>query len=371
MSEVTAVPEAPDSGDIGSDLAASWDAQEPPSSESSAPAAPATSAPASSAKPSPSAATSPAATAGAGAGPTRGPDGKFVSPQQPTAPADPKSAPAPGAAPEFKIPEKWPEDVKAKLQAVHATDPETAHWLMSQYEHFRRVDSTREGQVRAKLQPFEDLLSPGRQQRALMNMDDTTYVRNLIAAGDVLDKNPEQGLRWLAQRYGVDLARLANPQAQGNEPQMSPAERVLLEKAQQVEHFMAQQQAQAEQQKMQEAANWIHSFASQKDAQGNPRYPYFDDVLDEIIVNVQHQRARGEQVDVDAAYHRAVRMNDRIWLKSEAARSEASRKEAEARRLREIEDARKAGFSASGSGSATSTAPADNLHAELSRHFNG
>ena len=43
MSEVTAVPEAPDSGDIGSDLAASWDAQEPPSSESSAPAAPATS----------------------------------------------------------------------------------------------------------------------------------------------------------------------------------------------------------------------------------------------------------------------------------------------------------------------------------------
>ena len=373
MSEQAAVPSAPSGGDVGADLSASWDAQESSSPESSPEpkSAPAPSAPASSAKPSPSAPTSPGATAGAGAGPARGPDGKFTSqPGDPSKPAaDSKSA----APAEFKIPEKWPAEVKAKLQSIHAVNPEHAQFVLEQYEHFRREAGSHSARVQqeiqAKLKPFEDLLAPGRQARALQNMDDATYVRNLIAAGDVLDKNPMQGLRWLAQRYGVDLAQLADPNAQPQQPQMSQAERVALEAANRVNQFLQSQQRQSQDQQLRAASDWITAFASQKDANGQARYPHFDEVLPEIIVNVQYQLDRGEQVDVDAAYKRAVRMNDTVWLKEQTAQTESARKAEEARRLREIEEAKRAGFSASGSGSASSTSPADTLHDEIARHF--
>jgi hypothetical protein len=98
-------------------------------------------------------------------------------------------------------------------------------------------------------------------------------------------------------------------------------------------------------------------------------YPHFDDVLPEIIVNVQAQRQMGQQVDVHAAYERAVRMNDTVWLKVQGARSEAERKAAQEKQLKDIEEAKRAGFSVSGSGGATSERPADSLRGELERQW--
>jgi hypothetical protein len=301
----------------------------------------------------------------------RGADGKFVQTPKDAKPTDTKVA-DPKAAPEFKIPDKWPPQVKERLQAIHQVNPEHAQFVLEQYEHFRReagqYANRMQQEVQGKLKAFDDLLAPGRQTRALQNIDDTTYVRNLIAAGDVLDKNPAQGLRWLAQRYGVDLQKLVNPDAGGHAAIPQEVQQVMQENAQ-IKAYLQQQHQQAEQQSLRAASDWITQFASQKDPQGQALYPHFDAVIHDIVFAVQNQLARGEQVDVKAAYDKAVRLNDAIWLKDqETARTRTAEAE-KARKLRDIEDARKAGFAVSGSGAAPSTDVPDDLGAHLDRNY--
>lgn len=374
MTDQLAAPSAaPDdaSDDLGAALEANYDKTVGGSTTESSPAAtgapaPSASTPAGSTTPS-----SPGAPAGVEAGRVRNADGTFA----PKPAADPAAAAAaPGAqpaaaAPEFRIPDKWPPQVKERLTAMHAVNPEHAQFVLEQYSHFRQIDATREGQVQAKLRAFDDLLAPGRQQRALQNIDDTTYVRNLIAAGDVLEKNPEHGLKWLAQRYGVDLAKLANPEAGGQQAAVPPEVRQLQEENGRIKAYLEQQKQAQEQQSLQAAGQWINDFATQKDATGQPLYPHFDAVIHDIVFAVQNQLHRGEQVNVKAAYDKAVRLNDAIWLKEQTARTKSTEEADKARRLREIEDAKKAGFAVSGSGAAPSSAVPDDLGAHLARNY--
>ncbi len=364
MPDSPAAPAANAPDDLGADLSAAYDSvvgtDTAPAASGTAPSA------------SPSEGTTPSSSpegAGGDAARARGPDGKFIPKAAAPVAVDPKAAPNAQAPAEFKVPEKWPENVRTKLEEIHKVNPEHAQFLLEQYQFFRKVDADRAGQVNAKLKPLDDLLAVGRERRALQNIDDTTYVRNLIAAGEVLDKDPERGLKFLAQRYGVDLQKLANPQAAGQEPELPPGVRELQQEQQQIKQFIAKQQQEADEQRLGAAANWLQSFAAQRDENGQPRYPHFDECLPEILVNVQAQKEYGQQIDLDAAYKRAVRMNDTVWLKDQAARSESARKADEARRRQEIEEARRAGFNASGSGGASSDTPADSVRGELERLY--
>jgi hypothetical protein len=367
LTDPSAAPAADDAqDDLGAALEANYDAHVGASTTDSpaAPSAPA--APASPAAPA-NPAIPPSAAAAIRA---RDEAGKFTKgTPAPAAPAATPDAAAAPAVPELKIPEKWPPQVKERLQAIHATNPEHAQFVLEQYEHFRRESAQHANRVTQQFRAFEDLLAPGRQQRALQNMDDTTYVRNLIAAGDVLDKDPAKGLKWLAQRYGVDLRQLADPTAGGQQPEIPQEVRQLQEENARIKAYLEKQHTEAEQQSLRAAGDWITQFASQKDAQGQPLYPHFDAVIHDIVFAVQNQVSRGQQVDVKAAYDKAVRLNDAIWLKEQAARTETAKKADEARRLREIEDARKAGFAVSGSGAAPSNDVPDDLGAHLDRNY--
>lgn len=343
---------ADDIDDVGATLEKNWDAQVP-----DAPAA-------SPSSDTPPTAPTEAAPTGEAAARARDDAGRFTKAEK--AALDAKAAAA--VVPEIKIPEKWPADVRAKLESIHKVNPEHAQFVLEQYAHFRNIDGQREARANQALKPFDDLLAPGRQARALKNIDDVSYTRNLIAAGDFLEKNPREGLKYLAKTYGIDLQQLANPEA-GGEPEIPPYVRQTQEELAQIKQFIAQSAGAQQQQQLKAAGDWINSFASQKDEHGQPKYPHFDDVINELIVNVQYQRDSGQPVDVEAAYKRAVRMNDSVWLKEQAASSESARKAGEARRLREIEDAKRAEFSVSGSGAGTTDAIPDDIGEHLARNY--
>jgi hypothetical protein len=152
------------------------------------------------------------------------------------------------------------------------------------------------------LESVEQLLAPGRQQRALSGIDDAGYVRNLVAAGDFLDKNPREGLKYLAKQYGVDLQQLASG---GEEPQVPDHVRQLHEENAQIKAALQSFMGQQQQAHLAQVANGIEQFAQMKDESGQARYPHFDELLPEIIVNVQAQKAMKQPVDVHAAYERA------------------------------------------------------------------
>jgi hypothetical protein len=268
---------------------------------------------------------------------------------------------------ELKIPQKWPAEVQQRLKAIHAVNPEHAQFVLEQYNHFRQEAAQHANRATQQLKAFDDLLAPGRQARALKNVDDATHVRQLIAAGEFLDKNPAEGIKHLMKTYGLSMEQLAgHVQA---EPEVPAYVQQLAAEQRAIKEALQQQMVGAQQAQLTQASDWIQTFASQTDAGGKPLYPHFDEVLDEIVTVVQHQVDRGQQVDVKAAYDRAVRMNDAVWLKEQAARSEASKKDAQAQRLREIEEAKRATRTVSGSGAGTRTAVPENLEDHLSRLY--
>jgi hypothetical protein len=359
LPDPNAEPVANDS--VGADLSAAWDqAQEGTTTEAPAPADPAS--------PSEVPATSspPSEAAGGDAGRARDDQGRFTKAE--------KAAQAQAAqAAEFKVPEKWPAEVRAELEAIHKANPAHAEFVMKQYAHFRG-EASRWAQTQEKRfeklsnaqKQVDDLLAPGRQARALKGIDDTSYIRNLVAAGDFLDRNPKEGIKYLCKQYGLDPATLAA--ATDGAPEIPAPVREMQERLQMHEAALRAMTQEAQHSRLAEAGDWVNRFASQRDGQGQSLYPYFDRVLPEIITLVQHQMGNGQQVDVHAAYKTAIRMNDQVWLEEQSRTNDASRKEAESKRLRDIEEAKRAGFSLSGSGGA-SDAPMENLRDELSRQY--
>lgn len=385
-SAAPAAPAGPQPSDVASDLTAAWDAQESPDSGN---------APASSGKSSSSSSSEAGGKSDDSGTRARGEDGRFAKTNgtATTAPVgekpDAKPAPRtdakaePGARDakaddrgdakpaEFKVPEKWPADVKARYESLAKVSPDHAKWMV---EEFNKVQAQQGivNQTRQKLAPIqkiaenvESLLAPGRVQRAAQGIGDADYIRGLVAAGEVLDKNPEQGIRFLAQKYGLDLQKLVNGEAQ--RAQVPEEVRQLQEENAQIKAFLATQVQATQRQQLGHAMGAIDAFANQKDAQGQPLYPHFDEVIHEVIANVQFQRENGQPINLKSAYDRAVRMNDSVWLKVQGARSETEKRSAEEKRLRDIEEARRAGFTPSGSGGVASEKPADSLRGELER----
>lgn len=363
---------AGEADDLGSALSDAWDNQEATES---------TTAPIGEVDPnaSPSAGesqpTSSPAGAGGDAARARDAAGRFTKAEQAAQAAAAAAGQQPSAPGEFKVPEKWPADVRARLEAMHKVNPEHAQFVLEQYDHFRRVAGQQaqyQNQRGAKLEQtqkqVEDLLAPGRQQRALKGIDDTSYIRNLVAAGDYLDKNPVAGLKHLAKQYGVDLSNLDAATA-GGAPAIQPELAPVIDRLSRIEAAFREQYVGAEHERLAQSGKWVNDFASQTDNTGQPLYPHFDEVLPELIINVQYQMQSGQQVDVKAAYDRAIRMNDQVWLKEQRRTSESARKADEGKRLREIEDAKKAGFSVSGSGSRSMDAVPDDIGEHLSRVY--
>ena len=150
--------------------------------------------------------------------------GKFVAKQAEPA-QDTTEQPKTVETPQESIrpPASWSAQAKADFAALPP--------------HIQKEVSKREGDIdkgfreRAeqlkRYEPLEQLLAPRRDLWAAAGSDEVSAVRSLLAAQDLLDKNPVQGLQFLARSYGVDIASLGQPSlAQPNggagQPQAQP-----------------------------------------------------------------------------------------------------------------------------------------------------
>lgn len=338
--------------DLRAELEGAWSETE---STESAPTGADASAPASTGAAQPSAPPSDGAPVDAGR--ARNPDGTFA--------RGGKSAPvAQGRPAEFKVPEKWPAEIRAKLQEIHSKAPDHAQFLLDQYGFMRQQHAQAQNRANSYLQSYEQFLAPGRHERALRGIDDGAHIRHLLAADDFINKSPAQAIQWLAHTHGIDLQKLANPQAAG-EPEMPQWAREMQEQQRQFAQMVRQQSIGMEERDLAVASSWIDDFANAVDQQGNKLYPHFDDVINDIIYAVQHQMQTGQPVNVKAAYDRAVRLNDQVWLKDQRARSESAKAAEAAQRKRDIEEAKRAAVSVSGSSASSRLDAPDSIHAAL------
>jgi hypothetical protein len=290
--------------------------------------------------------------------------------------ADPKDAKAPDAkaAPEVKAePPKekiaphprWKPEVQERFTKLADADPEMAKFVMERQKESETAFH-RASQAAAKFKNLDDVLTPGREARSMQGVDDATFMRSLVAASDYLAKSPRDGIKMLAEQYGVDLAELATGGAAGAEEH--PETKALRERVAQMEDFIRQENSRAVQQREQGAFQQIQSLAQAKDESGNLLYPYFADCIDDITTVVARQIESGQQPDLVAAYRKAIRLNDSVWSKLQAAESDAQRKQREEEEAQRVAEAKRAGFSVSGSGGGGDSV-GGSIREELRRQF--
>ena len=231
-------------------------------------------------------------------GRVRGPDGKFIAkapemvqdtPDQPSeAVADPAAKLA------IRAPASWSPAAKATVdklppevqQAVAKREQEIDHGLRRKSEEVKRYE------------PLEQVLAPRRAQWAAQGMDEVHAVKTLLAAQDLLEKNPMQGLEFLARSYGVNLN---TAQPQGQPYQAQPA------RDSHPEIAALKQQLQVLQSQVQTAQT--APIVSQIDAfQNDPANLYFENVRDDMAVLLHN----GKASDLKEAYEMACWMRPDI-----------------------------------------------------------
>ena len=228
----------------------------------------------------------------------RGPDGKFIAKAAETVqdtPDQPSEAVAdPAVKLAIRAPASWSPAAKATFdklppevqQAVAKREQEIDHGLRRKSEEVKRYE------------PLEQVLAPRRAQWAAQGMDEVHAVKTLLAAQDLLEKNPMQGLEFLARSYGVNLN---TAQPQGQPYQAQPA------RDSHPEIAALKQQLQVLQSQVQTAQT--APIVSQIEAfQNDPANLYFENVRDDMAVLLHN----GKASDLKEAYEMACWMRPDI-----------------------------------------------------------
>lgn len=285
---------------------------------------------------------------------------------QPPAPVDPKAV-LPGTQPPvdagaaLRPPPGWSIAAKAAFAAL----PKDVQEAVTRRE--QEVD-----QGFAKLAEYKGIdkaIEPFIPALTMRGVSPAQAIKQLFDAQAVLDRDPVNGIAWLARSYGVDLRQFAqgqqaNGQQAGHQP--NPLAQYLQPLVQEINalkgHFTTQQQQAVEHQRSQ-AVSEIQAFAA------DPKHTYFENLKDDMAVRIQSGMAKdlGEAYDQACWSHPDIRQR-LISEQQQAAQGEAQRKAAEV-----AANARRAGGSITGApvagSSSLNTSPSGSIEDDLRAAF--
>ena len=198
-------------------------------------------------------------------------------------------------------PQHWPNDFKEQFEKMDATGQ---HLFMKRYKDLEG-DYTKKTQSLAKYrkrqEAFDEIMKPHMDDFSRAGMDEVGAVRQLLAAHDYLRKDPKQAIQWLAKNYGVDMSEVGIDSTEEDD-YADPQVKALQQQVAQLQGFLNQQQQTQMQSVQQNTQSMIDQFAGEKDANGNPKHPHFDEVRDRMGVLIQGNQAP----DLATAYDMAV-----------------------------------------------------------------
>lgn len=263
----------------------------------------------------------------------------------------------------IESPVSWSADMKAKF----ATLPPDVQQYVMQRDKEVISEISKLGNHAKFFEPIGQVLREFTDTFKSKNVSYQDGVRQLLAAQQKLDANPVQGLLHIAQAYGIDLGRLADP----NNPGPSMQEQALLsqvntlqQKIQQLEGHVAHRATQEAKQQQESLLGLVEKFSSDK--------PDFEELSDDIFAQITAIRAKDPSLSNDQllakAYEAAQWANpkSRTALLEKQAKSEAAKSLDDAKK--NAETAKKAaGFNVKGQPKANTAN--DDLDAELRRVY--
>jgi hypothetical protein len=207
-------------------------------------------------------------------------------------------------------------------------------------------DATLGRELRSVIDPYRGMIEAegGTPARAVADLFRTAAI---FRTGGVAQKY--QAIAQIANQFGLDLRRFSAPQSQGQpQPGQQPNQQDFRDPR--VDQILAAQnleRQQTQQRQQAEMESTVTRWMNENDAQGNPKRPYLQDVINEVAALVPAIRSADSSMThsqaLDAAYDRA------IWAHPEIRTLLAQKQQTEldatrrAENQRKVSDARRAG----------------------------
>lgn len=281
-----------------------------------------------------------------------------------------------------------PENKATEADQAAAADDKTAypeHWDQSMRDDFDKLekpmqdfvigrindmeaDYTRKRQADSDIiktyEPVQQMMVAFQPLMQATGWSQADLIRRWAAAESQLATNPHQTIKQLAEHYGVDLTDLAyggqyendnqGGQTQGGDTNtgQQPASVTQDPGFQQLANTVNTMQANTQRQA-------LDAFADQTNDDGSKAHPYFDEVINDIMLEFQLDRSQGKQPELPDLYERACWRNTSVRQKmleaqqkaaseDDKAAAEAAAKKANDEARSKAEQASKAGKSVDG-----------------------
>jgi len=240
------------------------------------------------------------------------------------------------------------EEVATEVEGSPETEEVEApqHWSAKDREEFSKIpsegrelvlrrykemeaDYTRKTQRLAEesrsSRELEKVFEPYEQVLALNGVDKSALLKQYLAIDANMGKDPEGTLKWLAQQRGIDLNSLAGAEETYVEPEIAEIRKHYQEFRQEISNIRND----LNQVKTVPISQQVELFAGEKDASGNLKRPFFNEVRTQMGVFMQNGLANS----LEDAYEQAVWANPatRQKFSQEANRAAVLKKQQEER----------------------------------------
>lgn len=235
-------------------------------------------------------------------------------------------------------------------------------WVDRETEQQRGLDAKFQeiAGFRREREQWDEMFSPYKRDLELQGISSTQFLSRLLAGHKYLIDSPKDAFLWLANQYGVDPKTLF--ESRESNPQFDKLNQGFQSLQQKLEGI------ETERKRAEQQANLsrVESFAQAKDDKGQLLHPHFDEVAEDVLALM-----RGGLKDLDKAYTKAVRMNDAVWQKSQAASQAQAKAAADAQRKAEIDKAKRAGVTSETTTAVNGSAKPKSLQESLEKAFDG
>jgi hypothetical protein len=245
-----------------------------------------------------------------------GPETAAVEPGT-TAPASPATAAPEQNQPSLLAPKHWSQ---ADRDLFSKAPPDIQQrWLDREKEVQKGVDGKAQelAALKREWESIDSAFKPFERDLGLMGMSKNQFLGSLIHTHKWLSEDPVAALQWVAQQYQVDLKQLlSDPDQPAADPAYKALQTELGSVRSTLQGFLTEQQQVAHQANLSK----VTAFAEAKDEAGKPLHPYFDEVAQDIV-----KLMRAGEKDLDAAYKKALRMNDEVFEKVQGEKLAANK----------------------------------------------
>lgn len=216
-------------------------------------------------------------------------------------------------------PANWPQQ---EQQFFRQMPPAMQHAYMQRVRHIVS-DYTRKtqeiGQVRQRYAGIDRVIGQRERAWAMNGVSPEQALNQIFALSDFAAEKPEDFIRYFAEQRGIDLGTIGsgasgdqNTQQGYVDPELLAVRRQVQELQRNLQHSQQTEKQRQEQakraayeQQLARTTEMVNQFASQTDKNGRLLYPFFNELEEDIAIELQSKRAR----TVAEAYNNAVWAN--------------------------------------------------------------